>query len=222
MRRRLTDYRHVVWDWNGTLLDDTWLCCASLNRLLAEDGRPAVDPVRYREIFQFPVIKVYQAIGFTPDEASFRAMSIRFMAAYESRKTECRLHVHADALLDGLTAAGLTHSVLSAYEHGLLVETLAHYGLGRRFRKTCGGADIHAGSKEDRARRHLADLGVSPDDVLLIGDTAHDAESAAAMGVDCVLAAHGHQHRSRLEPLGRRVVDGFAELLAELPAAKQV
>ena len=109
MRKKLTDYRHAVWDWNGTLLDDTWLCCASLNRLLTEDGHPPVDPVRYREIFQFPVIKVYQAIGFTPDEASFRAMSVRFMAAYEARKTECRLHDHAETLLAGLSAAGLTH-----------------------------------------------------------------------------------------------------------------
>lgn len=216
MRKRLAEYRHVVWDWNGTLLDDTWLCCASLNQLLREDGRPPVDPVRYREIFQFPVIKVYQAIGFTPDEASFRAMSVRFMAAYEARKTECRLHPHAETLLDHLAEKGLTHSVLSAYEHGLLGSTLAHYGLDRRFRKTCGGDDIHAGSKADRARRHLADLDVSPDDVVLVGDTAHDAEAAAAMGVDCVLTAHGHQHRSRLDPLGCRVVDGFAELIAEL------
>ena len=51
---------------------------------------------------------------------------------------------------------------------------------------------------------------------IYIGDTAHDAEAAAAMGVDCVLAAHGHQHRERLQGLGVRVVDGFAELLAEL------
>jgi phosphoglycolate phosphatase len=216
MRKRLKDYRHVVWDWNGTLLDDTWLCCASLNQLLSEDGHPPVDPVRYREIFQFPVIKVYQAIGFTPDEASFRAMSVRFMAAYEARKTECHLHPHAEALLDRLTVAGLSHSVLSAYERELLRTTLAHYQLDHRFRKACGGADIHAGSKAERARHHLGDLGVPAADVLFIGDTAHDAESAAAMGTDCVLTAHGHQHRTRLEGLGVRVVDGFAELVAEL------
>jgi phosphoglycolate phosphatase len=216
MRKKLTDYRHAVWDWNGTLLDDTWLCCASLNRLLQEDGHPLVDPVRYREIFQFPVIKVYQAIGFTPDETSFRAMSVRFMAAYEERKSECRLHPHAETLLDGLAAAGLTHSVLSAYERSLLATTLAHYRLDHRFIKACGGHDIHAGSKEDRARLHLADLGHRPEDVIYFGDTAHDAEAAAAMGADCVLVAHGHQHRDRLEGLGVRVVDGFAELVAEL------
>lgn len=216
MRKRLTDYRHAVWDWNGTLLDDTWLCCTALNQLLAEDGHPLVDPVRYRQIFQFPVIKVYQAIGFTPDEASFRAMSVRFMAAYEARKTECQLHPHSEVLLDGLTAAGLTHSVLSAYERGLLTTTLTHYQLDHYFIKACGGHDIHAGSKEDRARRHLADLTLRPDEVLYVGDTAHDAEAAAAMGVDCVLVAHGHQHRERLADLGVRVVDGFAELVREL------
>jgi len=216
MRKKLTDYRHAVWDWNGTLLDDTWLCCESLNQLLKEDGHPLVDPVRYREIFQFPVIKVYQSLGLTPDESSFRTMSHRFVSAYEERKAECHLHPHAETVIDGLTAAGLTHSVLSAYERNLLVATLGHYQLDRHFIKMCGGDDIHAGSKEARARVHLSDLGLHPDDVLYFGDTDHDAEAAAAMGVDCVLTAHGHQHRPRLEGLGVRVVDGFAELLAEL------
>lgn len=216
MRRKITDYRHVVWDWNGTLLDDTWLCCESLNQLLAEDGHPLVDPVRYRQIFQFPVIKVYQAIGFTPDEESFRAMSVRFMAAYEARKHECRLHDGSEELLSGLSARGASHSVLSAYERTLLDSTLRQYGLQKHFVKTCGGHDIHAGSKEDRARRHLHDLPVRPEDVLYVGDTAHDAEAAEAMGVDCVLVAHGHQHRERLEGLRVRVADNFTELLAEL------
>jgi phosphoglycolate phosphatase len=216
MRKKLSEYRHAVWDWNGTLLDDTWLCCESLNRLLKEDGLPPVDPVRYRQIFRFPVIKVYQSVGLTPDEATFRAMSHRFVSAYEARKSECRLHAHTERLLDGLTSAGLTHSVLSAYERGLLTATLGHYGLDRRFIKICGGHDIHAGSKEERARTHLADLGLDPADVLYFGDTDHDAEAAAAMGADCVLLSHGHQHRDRLEGLGVRVVDGFGELLAEL------
>ena len=143
-------------------------------------------------------------------------MSVRFMAAYEARKHECQLHPHAESLLAGLTAAGLTHSVLSAYELNLLTTTLAQYNLSRHFIKTCGGSDIHAGSKEERARRHLADLAVHPEEVIYIGDTAHDAEAAAAMGVDCVLVAHGHQHRDRLTGAGVRVVESFAELTAEL------
>lgn len=216
MRRPLSDYSHIVWDWNGTLLDDTWLCCESLNRLLAEDGRAPVDPEHYRRIFEFPVIKVYQAIGFAPDETAFRALSVRFMAAYEARKHECDLHPGSIELIDTLSAAGKTHSILSAYERVLLGSTLSGLGLSGRFRKLCGGDDIHAGSKEDRARIHLHDLAVNPHDTLYIGDTTHDLEAARAMGVDCLLVAHGHQHRMRLEGQGARVVDGWTELGAEL------
>ena len=33
------NYRHVIWDWNGTLLDDAWLCVEVLNGLLARRRR---------------------------------------------------------------------------------------------------------------------------------------------------------------------------------------
>jgi phosphoglycolate phosphatase len=216
MRKALRDYRHIVWDWNGTLLDDTWLCCTALNHLLTQDGHPTVDPVYYRKIFQFPVIKVYQAIGFTPDEHSFKAMSVRFMNHYESRKQECALHPGASELLRRFQNHGLTQSVLSAYERELLTKTLKEYDLHQFFIKVCGGDDIHAGSKEERAKVHLHDIQRDPDEVLYIGDTAHDAEAAAAMQVDCVLVGHGHQHPERLQGLKVRVVEDFSALLSEL------
>jgi len=97
-----------------------------------------------------------------------------------------------------------------------LLTTLREYALAHHFIKTCGGSDIHAGSKEARARVHLHDLGLDPEHVVYVGDTAHDAEAAHAMGVDCVLVAHGHQHRDRLQGLGVRVVDSFHDLLTEL------
>ena len=27
-------YNHIVWDWNGTLLDDRWLCIEAINFVL--------------------------------------------------------------------------------------------------------------------------------------------------------------------------------------------
>ena len=49
--------------------------------------------------------------------------------------------------------------------------------------------------------------------MLLVGDTEHDFEAAAAIGADCALLAGGHQSRARLEKLGARVVDSPGELL---------
>ena len=220
MRKKITAYRHAVWDWNGTLLDDTWLCCEALNLILAEEKRPPLDPQRYRQIFEFPAIKVYHKLGFPVDLPTFEKLSARFMAAYEARKHACSLHDQALEVLKKLSGHGLTHSVLSAYEHERLQSTLRGLNLDGHFIKTSGGGDIYAHSKEDRARSHLADLSHHPDDVLLIGDTAHDFEAAQAMGVDCLLIAHGYQHADRLSHLGTRVVKNFSEIIKELESGR--
>ena len=216
MRKKLSAYRHVVWDWNGTLLDDTWLCCEALNQILVEEKKPLLDPENYRQIFEFPAIKVYHKLGFPIDLPTFEKLSARFMAAYESRKHACTLHDQALEVIEKLSAHGLTHSVLSAYEHERLQNTLHGMNLQQHFIKACGGGDIYAHSKEDRARSHLADLSHHPDEVLFIGDTAHDFEAAQAMGVDCLLIAHGYQHPDRLAHLGVRVIPDFTALLQEL------
>lgn len=220
MRRQLADYRHIVWDWNGTLLDDTWLCCEALNSMLAKRQLPLVDPADYTRLFEFPVQRVYRKVGIMVDEAEFEAVSYEFVATYESRKGECGLHAGALEFLDVLSAQGVGHSVLSAYEHNLLQQTLESMALAHRFRKLCGGGDIHARSKALRAQTHLHDLAVNAHDTLYIGDTVHDLEAAQAMGTDCLLVAHGGQHRSRLVGQGAPVVESFAELHALLQIAK--
>lgn len=216
MRKKLTAYRHAVWDWNGTLLDDTWLCCAALNQLLIAEKRPHLETERYRQIFEFPAIKVYKKLGFAITDGNFEALSARFMSAYESQKTKCTLHSQSVETLSRLSSHGLSHSILSAYEHKLLEQTLGEHGVAQHFIKISGSGDIYAGSKEERARTHLEDLEHHPDEVVYIGDTAHDLDAAKAMGVDCILIAHGYQHRDNLDGLGVRVVDSFDELLKEI------
>lgn len=216
MRKKLKEYRHAVWDWNGTLLDDTWLCCEALNHLLIAEQRPHLEVERYRQIFEFPAIKVYEKLGFPTDRGNFEALSARFMDAYENKKSECALHSQSVEVLSRLTQHGCTHSILSAYEHRLLGQTLSDHRVGHHFRKISGSGDIYAGSKEERARSHLNDLTHHPDEVIYFGDTAHDLDAAKAMGVDCILIAHGYQHRDHLDGLGARVVDDFTELLQEI------
>ena len=55
----------ILWDWNGTLLDDVDLCVDALNRLLAGFGYPQrYDHERYRAIFGFPIEEYYVRAGF--------------------------------------------------------------------------------------------------------------------------------------------------------------
>ncbi len=44
-------YKHIIWDWNGTLFEDIWLCVSSINKLLAQRNLPALTINKYRAIF---------------------------------------------------------------------------------------------------------------------------------------------------------------------------
>ena len=43
----LQKYRHIIWDWNGTLLDDAWLCVEILNEILRRRNEQPVTHERY-------------------------------------------------------------------------------------------------------------------------------------------------------------------------------
>lgn len=55
----------VLWDWNGTLLDDAALCCELLNTMLARHGYAPVGSMEaYRQVFCFPIETYYRRAGF--------------------------------------------------------------------------------------------------------------------------------------------------------------
>jgi phosphoglycolate phosphatase len=205
-------YRHVIWDWNGTLLDDLDLCIDVMNGLLECRGLPLLDRARYHAVFDFPVRAYYERLGFDFRQDSFEQLSVEFIAGYEARRTESRLQPGAREVLAALQLAGLTQSVLSAYRGETLREIVGHFGLTPYFVRLTGLENIYAHSKTERGRTWVAELGLPGNDILMIGDTLHDLEVAEALGVDCVLVAAGHHSAERLRQRASRVLDDLHQL----------
>lgn len=209
-----TRYQHIIWDWNGTLLNDTWLCVEVLNELLAARNRSTIDPNEYRKQFGFPVIDFYDYLGFDVDVDSFDSISRAFIDAYEARwLKECSLHQDAETVLRALSAAGLSHSILSAAEQATLERGISHFGIGSHFKAIIGTDNIHALGKVERGRAWMAHLDWPPEAVVLVGDTLHDLEVAEAMGCDCILMTHGHHCPTRLINTGAPLAHSLAELV---------
>lgn len=210
-------FKHAIWDWNGTLLDDTWLCVEVLNGLLARRGRAPITEADYRAHFGFPVIHFYEYLGFDTDMDSFEHLSREFIGDYEARWfAECVLHPDAGDTLAALSAQGLTHSVLSAAKQEALDAGIAHYGLRRHFTGLVGTDNIRAEGKVARGRHWIGQLPWRPEEIVMIGDTLHDFEVAEAIGTDCILMAHGHHTPERLAATGKRVVHSLRELVEVL------
>lgn len=208
----MKEYQHIIWDWNGTLLDDSWLCIEIMNNCLAQHQLPLLTPTRYSQIFDFPVRKYYRRLGYDFNQTPFEQLSDAFMAAYHQRWLECHLRKGAVEILCCLQDGGLQQSVISAAENSLVNAMVGHYGLLGHFTAVRGLDDHHAHGKLELGRQWLAELELPPGDILMIGDTLHDAELARQLGIDCLLLVSGHHSRVRLEAAGVPVYNSLAEI----------
>ena len=105
----------VLWDWNGTLLDDAALCCELLNTMLARHGYAPVGSMEaYRQVFCFPIETYYRRAGFDFSRHPFAALADEYMRLYTPRSLGCPLQPDACAVLDALRAQGMRQVMLSA------------------------------------------------------------------------------------------------------------
>jgi len=205
-------YQHILWDWNGTLLNDVWLCVEAINGLLEKRRLPLLTPETYREVFHFPIREYYAGLGFDFADTSFEALSVEYMARYEARKTECTLSPFGLEMLENFRRAGMTQSILSAYPYESLVRIVGHYRLTHFFEELLGLSDIYAASKRELGMAWMTRHHYAPSEVLMIGDTAHDFEVAEALGIDCILVADGHYSKARLQECPVTVIDSLEGL----------
>lgn len=193
--------RHLVWDWNGTLLDDLALVVAATNACLLTVGAGPVTADDHRRDFRRPVADYYShVLGRPVDLDEFVRLDQAFHAAYSAGVGQCPLA--ADAR-DALEAWPGQQSLLSMWFHDELVPTVTRYGLERYFARVDGlRATVGGGPKAPHLRAHLAALDVDPRECVLIGDSVDDAGAAAELGAGCVLYAGGFTDPDQLVATG--------------------
>jgi len=106
-------HRTIIWDWNGTLLDDAELCLNIMNEILRSRSLPAMTLSRYQDIFDFPVSHYYEQLGFDYSVDSFEELGTLFIQEYEAQKHTCELQPHAHELLAHLHEKNMKQAIHS-------------------------------------------------------------------------------------------------------------
>lgn len=211
-------YTYLVWDWNGTLLDDVTANFDTVCSMLARHKLPPTENIEcYRRLFSFPISDFYTKVGFDLERESFDALAEEYVAEYTLQSKSSRLFEDVPRALRTLDEAGVKMAILSATEQTRLIREVASYGLDGFFEHILGVGDNLGKSKAQRGREFVRSLGLPCGErVLFVGDCVHDAEVARLCGADCVLVARGHMDRERLEETGFPVLDsldGLCELI---------
>lgn len=202
----VSPYDHVIWDWNGTLLNDIDIVIETISHLLDKHNLESINVDKYKEHFGFPIYDFYKKLGFELNMKEFQDISDEFHKVYEDKLADANLF---DGVMETLELIGesKTQSILSAAGQTHLDKVVNDFGLHMHFTHIFGQNDNLATSKVDRGKQ-LIDLASIPlEKTILIGDTDHDHEVAEALDIDVLLVADGHQEAGRLKNVHHLVLE---------------
>lgn len=203
----------IIWDWNGTLLNDLDLCISSINTLLKKRDLPLLNDRIYKNVFSFPVKNYYKAIGFDFSKEDFDVPAREFIGLYNSGVENSPLHPAAREVLQFFREQGSRQLVLSAMKQSMLEKTLKLKEIFSFFEAVAGLNDHYAVSKIERGKQLIREFGIKTENTWMIGDTDHDYEVANALGIKCILISDGHQSEERLKKTGASVIPGITYLM---------
>lgn len=220
----MKNVKAVIWDWNGTLLDDVQLGFSINNRMLAARGLPLIASLEdYRRSFKMPIIGWYRELGYrfpaneaaspAAGEEAYPKVAAEYHRYYLAECDACPLCPFAEEVLRALRQSSVMQILLSVTEQNRLEEQVASKDILSLFDRVIGqNTDLSYGKKQT-AEALLRELSLSPREVLFVGDTLHDAEIASALGSPCVLFSGGHQSAAVLASTGFPVTETLKELL---------
>jgi phosphoglycolate phosphatase len=203
----------IIWDWNGTLLNDTELCVQTINEMLLKRNLQQLSVAEYKDVFSFPVKDYYQKIGFDFITEPFEIPAREFIDNYNGRVHSCNLHENSITVLKYFQSLGIRQFILSAMKQDALDQCLEQQQISHFFEHVSGLDNHYAASKLENGQRLISGLNLNVSELVLIGDTVHDFEVASELGCRCVLIANGHQSRQILESTGVLVIDELGQLL---------
>ena len=202
----------IIWDWNGTLLNDIDFCISTINILLKKRELTLLNRNLYREVFTFPVKDYYHAVGFDFEKEEFAIPAKEFIDLYDSGVEKCTLHPKSIEILSWFKKKNMRQFVLSAMQQNMLEQTIKHNSITDFFEGIFGLNDHYAASKIERGEKLISEFRIEKDKTWIIGDTIHDFEVAEKLGVKCILIADGHQSEERLKSTGTTVISGLSDL----------
>lgn len=203
----------VIWDWNGTLLNDVDACIVSMNCMLRKRGMSEIDKEKYKSIFTFPVKKYYEELGFNFQRESFEKLSVEYIALYKKYSAESELQQGAIDLLRYFKQEDYLQIIISASEQEDLLRQVKMRDINSYFDAIIGLDNIHAKSKVENAIGFIKNTREQFDKIIFIGDTYHDLEVAQTVDADCILVQNGHQNMECSDTNGNAIfVDDLTKL----------
>lgn len=203
-------YKHIIWDWNGTLLNDLTLCVELLNMSLEKRKLPEMTEEKYRKEFLFPIKTFYESIGFDFSKEDFTIANDEFHQGFEENFKKLALQPYAKDTIARFQKMGVTQSILSATVQSRLEQQVDFFGIKSLLNNVVGISNTPSGyGKEFEGKELLSNTDIPLKQTIIVGDSMLDFTVSIALNIDCALLSNGHNNFERLKATGSKT---FADI----------
>lgn len=203
---------HLVWDWNGTLLDDLAIVIEAVNRTIGVFGLSPVTADDYRDHYTRPVRQFYDRLfGRIVGDEEWLRLNTGFHDAYFELAHQVDLAPGARQAIDHLERSGWTQSLLSMSPQDWLDGIVRRLEIHDRFEIVDGLSGPTGGLKAVHLEEHLEQLGVEGSAAVVVGDTPDDVAAARHVGARAILFHGGSHHMEVLDAEGVPIAETIEE-----------
>jgi phosphoglycolate phosphatase len=202
--------RAVIFDLDGTLLDTLEDLADSVNAVLAERGFPVHPTGAYRHfVGDGAAVLIGRVLPVEHRDAAIQKICLRrFREEYAVRwKNKTLPYDGVLLMLTGMQELGMKLAVLSNKPHDATEECVRELLPGIRFDVVMGQVDGRPKKPDPAGALAIAEqLGVLPQEVLYLGDTSTDMETAVRAGMYPVGVLWGFRTADELRKHGAKTL----------------
>ncbi|HMK79300.1 MAG TPA: HAD-IA family hydrolase [Xanthobacteraceae bacterium] len=207
----------IIFDCDGTLVDSQHLICTAMAKAYQAHGLPVPERGTMLSIVGLSLVEAFRVLGNGDKNFPAESLAEAYRAAFHAlRDAGAHIEPLYPGAADTVTALARREDVVLGIATGKSQRgvrlVLAHHGLLDHF-VTIKTAD-DAPSKPDPGMvlDAMREVGASPQNTVVVGDTIYDIAMAQAAGAAPIGVAWGYHRREALEQLGAPVIESFATL----------
>ena len=205
---------HIIWDFNGTVLDDVEMAVAAVNDMLDSRGLEKTNIDVYKDTLTMPLTEYYKTVGIYCNDIA--GLSLEFRACCDKHAEIAKIADGVREVIDVAKNAGITNVLMSSLYHPHLLAEVEKYGISDMFDEVIGLPDRNLGSKKSNALAYLGRQGIDAKNVLFIGDLISDAQMAQEIGAKAVLISNGHMSFDRCKAQTENTYDNIKEIIRHI------
>jgi phosphoglycolate phosphatase len=203
----------IVFDWDGTLFDSTALITRCIQAACADVGAVVPSDRDASYVIGMGLVEALQHAAPELPRERYKALAERYRHHYLAKQHELTLFDGTLELLRALKARQHWLGVATGKSRRGLDDVLARVELAGVFDATRTADETSSKPNPQMLLELMAELGVSAERTLMVGDTTHDLQLAANAGTASLGVSYGaHEPATFAEFAPRHVAHTVAEL----------